>query len=65
MPASRNQSIHVEGSGPLVVLVMGRGSPGRVWHPHQVPALAAAGYRVLTYDARGTGSTANDPGSLT
>lgn len=66
MPASRNQSaVHVEGSGPLVVLVMGRGSPGRVWHPHQVPALTAAGYRVLTYDARGTGATTNDPGPLT
>jgi len=46
----------VAGSGDLVVLVMGTGSPGRVWKLHQVPALLAAGYRVATYDARGTGS---------
>lgn len=43
----------VAGSGDLVVLVMGTGSPGRVWRLHQVPALLAAGYRVATYDARG------------
>ena len=35
----------VEGSGPLVVLVMGTGSPGRVWRAHQVPALVGAGFR--------------------
>ncbi|RKT56716.1 alpha/beta fold hydrolase [Saccharothrix australiensis] len=44
---------HVEGAGDLVVLVMGTGSPGRVWHPHQVPALRAAGFRVATFDNRG------------
>ena len=41
------------GSGPLVVMVMGTGSPGRVWHAHQRPALLAAGYRVVTFDNRG------------
>jgi pimeloyl-ACP methyl ester carboxylesterase len=41
------------GSGELVVLVMGTGSPGRVWQLHQVPALVAAGYRVATVDNRG------------
>ncbi len=46
-------SYHVEGDGDLVVLVMGTGSPGRVWHPHQVPALRAAGFRVATIDNRG------------
>jgi pimeloyl-ACP methyl ester carboxylesterase len=46
----------VAGSGDLVVLVMGTGSPGRVWKLHQVPALLAAGYRVATYDARGISS---------
>lgn len=43
----------VKGAGPLVVLVMGTGSPGRVWELHQVPALVAAGYRVCTFDNRG------------
>jgi pimeloyl-ACP methyl ester carboxylesterase len=46
-------SYQVQGAGPLVVLVMGTGSPGRVWHLHQVPALVAAGYRVATMDNRG------------
>lgn len=42
------------GDGPPVVLVMGTGSPGRVWDVHQVPALRAAGLRVVTVDNRGT-----------
>lgn len=46
-------SYQVTGSGELVVLVMGTGSPGRVWHLHQVPALVAAGYRVAIVDNRG------------
>ncbi len=46
-------SYQVAGSGELVVLVMGTGSPGRVWQLHQVPALVAAGYRVVTVDNRG------------
>ncbi|MBV9729686.1 MAG: alpha/beta hydrolase [Pseudonocardiales bacterium] len=46
-------SYQVKGSGALVVLVMGTGSAGRVWHLHQVPALVAAGYRVATVDNRG------------
>jgi pimeloyl-ACP methyl ester carboxylesterase len=41
------------GSGPLVVMVMGSGSPGRVWKAHQQPALVKAGYRVVTFDNRG------------
>ncbi|WP_297623434.1 alpha/beta fold hydrolase [Nocardia sp.] len=43
----------VKGSGPLVVMIMGTGSPGRVWELHQVPALVAAGYQVCTFDNRG------------
>ncbi|MBV8993831.1 MAG: alpha/beta fold hydrolase [Pseudonocardiales bacterium] len=46
-------SYQVTGTGELVVLVMGTGSPGRVWQLHQVPALVAAGYRVATIDNRG------------
>ena len=48
-----NLSYQVDGEGDLVVLVMGTGSPGRVWHAHQVPALRAAGFRVATFDNRG------------
>ncbi|MET8429963.1 alpha/beta hydrolase [Nocardia sp. NPDC004860] len=43
----------VAGTGPLVVLVMGSGSPGRVWRTYQVPALVKAGFRVATFDNRG------------
>ncbi|WP_020494736.1 alpha/beta fold hydrolase [Sciscionella marina] len=49
----RNCSYTEHGNGPLAVLVMGTGSPGRVWHGHQVPALTTAGYRVVTPDNRG------------
>ncbi|MBY8848386.1 alpha/beta hydrolase [Saccharothrix sp. MB29] len=48
-----NLSYQVDGEGDLVVLVMGTGSPGRVWHAHQVPVLRAAGFRVATFDNRG------------
>jgi len=48
-----NINYDATGAGPLVVLVMGTGSPGRVWKAHQVPALVGAGYRVVTFDNRG------------
>ncbi|MEV6814108.1 alpha/beta fold hydrolase, partial [Micromonospora sp. NPDC051296] len=43
----------VSGSGEPVVMVMGTGSGRRVWQLHQVPALTAAGYQVITFDNRG------------
>lgn len=46
-------SYDVTGTGPLVVLIMGTGSPGRVWRSYQVPALVKAGFRVATFDNRG------------
>jgi pimeloyl-ACP methyl ester carboxylesterase len=46
-------SYQLVGSGALVVLVTGTGSPGRVWQLHQVPALVTAGYQVATVDNRG------------
>ncbi|GAA5044594.1 alpha/beta fold hydrolase [Nocardia callitridis] len=49
----RAKGTDTKGGGPLVVLIMGTGSPGRVWELHQVPALVAAGYRVCTFDNRG------------
>ena len=42
----------VTGQGPAVVLLHGFPDSGRVWR-HQVPALAAAGYRVVVPDLRG------------
>jgi pimeloyl-ACP methyl ester carboxylesterase len=41
------------GTGPAVLLLAGTGARGRTWHLHQVPALVAAGYRVVTPDTRG------------
>ncbi|GAB2528537.1 alpha/beta fold hydrolase [Nocardia heshunensis] len=49
----RSRGTDVKGSAPLVVMIMGTGSGGRVWELHQVPALVAAGYRVCTFDNRG------------
>ena len=58
-------SYQVQGQGDLVVLVMGTGSPGRVWHAHQVPALVGAGYRVATFDNRGIPPTDECAGGMT
>lgn len=41
------------GSGDPVVLITGSGATGKMWSPHQVPALNAAGFRVITVDNRG------------
>jgi pimeloyl-ACP methyl ester carboxylesterase len=49
----RAKGTDIKGAAPLVVMIMGTGSPGRVWELHQVPALVAAGYRVCTFDNRG------------
>ncbi|WP_189552108.1 alpha/beta fold hydrolase [Streptomyces lavendofoliae] len=40
----------VHGAGRPVVLVAGAGGAGRIWEHHQVPALTAAGNRVITFD---------------
>lgn len=44
------------GTGKPVVLIHGWPLSGRSWEP-QVPALVAAGQRVITYDRRGFGSS--------
>jgi pimeloyl-ACP methyl ester carboxylesterase len=49
-------SILVEGAGPLVILMHGWPELGLSWR-HQVPALAAAGYRVAVPDMRGYGGS--------
>jgi pimeloyl-ACP methyl ester carboxylesterase len=51
--------LHVDdhgGSGRPVVLIHGWPLSGKSWN-HQVPALQAAGYRVVTYDRRGFGDS--------
>ncbi|MGP3953445.1 alpha/beta fold hydrolase [Streptomyces sp. 7N604] len=47
--------LHYEdtGSGEPVVMIQGTGGSHRAWQLHQVPALTAAGYRVITLDNRG------------
>ncbi|MCX4692924.1 alpha/beta fold hydrolase [Streptomyces sp. NBC_01408] len=53
------------GSGSPVVLIMGSGGTGRVWHLHQVPALVAAGHRVITFDNRGLSQGGGAPADFT
>ena len=53
----KNVKVHVEdtgGPGRPVVLIHGWPLSGESWAP-QVPALSAAGYRVIRYDRRGFG----------
>jgi pimeloyl-ACP methyl ester carboxylesterase len=53
----RDTNLHVDdtgGSGRPIVLIHGWPLSGESWK-HQVPALVAAGYRVVTYDRRGFG----------
>lgn len=56
--ADKPVEIHYEdqGSGKPVVLIHGWPLSGRSWEA-QVPALVAAGYRVITYDRRGFGQS--------
>lgn len=57
-------SLHVDdtgGGGRPVVLIHGWPLSGASWS-HQVPALTAAGYRVVTYDRRGFGRS-DKPGA--
>jgi non-heme chloroperoxidase len=55
---SADIQIHYEdhGAGQPVVLIHGYPLSGRAWDK-QVPALLAAGYRVITYDRRGFGAS--------
>ncbi len=45
--------VHGEGNAETVLLVCGTGQPAFSWSFTQVPALTAAGYRVVTFDNRG------------
>lgn len=52
--------LHIESAGPAegrpVILIHGWPLSGKAW-AHQVPALAEAGFRVITYDRRGFGQS--------
>ncbi|MEU1207105.1 alpha/beta hydrolase [Nocardia sp. NPDC005825] len=61
----RSKGTDVKGSAPLIVMIMGTGSGGRVWELHQVPALVAAGYRVCTFDNRGIAPSFESPAGIT
>ncbi len=50
-------NVIVEGAGPDVLLVHGFPDDHTVWR-HQIPALVAAGYRVIAPDTRGCGDSA-------
>lgn len=49
-------AVHVEGDGPPLVLVHGFPELAFSWR-HQIPALAAAGYRAIAPDMRGYGGS--------
>lgn len=53
------------GNGDAVLFISGQGGVGRTWQIHQVPAFLDAGYRVVTFDNRGVGATANADGFTT
>ena len=53
------------GVGKPVLFIAGQGGAGGMWELHQGPAFRAAGYRVITFDNRGVGATANDDGFTT
>jgi pimeloyl-ACP methyl ester carboxylesterase len=55
----------VQGTGDPVVLVCGTGQPAFSWTITQVPALTAAGYRVVTFDNRGVSPSEAPPGPYT
>ena len=51
-------SVIVEGEGPDVLLAHGFPDDHTVWR-HQIPALVAAGYRVIAPDRRGCGDSSS------
>lgn len=61
----RSRGFGVKGTAPLVVMIMGAGSPGRAWELYQVPALVAAGYRVCTFDNRGIAPSTESADGMT
>ncbi|MEQ1652747.1 MAG: alpha/beta fold hydrolase [Hyphomicrobium sp.] len=54
-------AVQDEGEGPAVVLLHGFPDSHNLWR-HQVPALVAAGYRVIAPDLRGFGESSKPVG---
>jgi len=54
-------SVHEAGEGPAVVLLHGFPEIARSWR-HQLPAIAAAGWRAIAYDQRGYGGSSKPAG---
>ena len=69
MPLAAVNGIHMNfvehGTGEPVLLIAGTGEKGQVWTLHQVPALTAAGYKVITVDNRGIPPTDTCPDGFT
>jgi pimeloyl-ACP methyl ester carboxylesterase len=59
MPLAKANGIdlyyEVEGDGPGLVMIPGTGSSGAKWRAGPSSALAAGGFKVITFDHRGTG----------
>ncbi|MGW5678423.1 alpha/beta fold hydrolase [Streptomyces sp. NPDC003860] len=53
------------GSGDPVVMIQGTGGSRTAWQLHQVPALTAVGFRVITFDSRGVPPTSECPEGFT
>jgi len=53
-------AVHEAGAGPAIVLLHGFPGLAFTWR-HQIPALAAAGYRVIVPDLRGYGQSDTPP----
>jgi pimeloyl-ACP methyl ester carboxylesterase len=60
VPGARLFYVDSGGTGPAVVLLHAGTGSRQVWE-HQIPAFAAAGYRVIAYDRRGYGRTTVAP----
>lgn len=61
LPGGRVHAVE-QGEGPLVLLLHGFPESWYAWR-HQLPALAAAGYRAVAVDARGYGRSSRPEGS--